>query len=189
MNSIIRFCCLILVFVAFGCSQDFTPKPRGYPRIEFPEKNYAAFNAECPFTFSYPTFCKITLAEGNSNPCWFNIDYPFLRGRIHLSYKKIEDDLNKLLEDSRTLVFKHTVKASAIREHDVISTDRKVYAKVYNIDGNVASSIQFFATDSVHHFLRGALYFNAAADADSLQPAIDFVSEDIEELIESLNWR
>ena len=67
--------------------------------------------------------------------------------------------------------------------------EKSVYGVLYEIKGNAASSVQFYATDSTKHFLRGALYFNTVPNKDSLAPAIQFVEEDIIHLIETLSWK
>jgi hypothetical protein len=41
------------------------------------------------------------------------------------------------------------------------------------MQGNAASSTQFYVTDSTTHFLRGVLYFYSAPNADSLKPVND----------------
>lgn len=188
MSRFLAFTTILLLSVS-SCSVDYSPKPMGYPRIDFPDKTYFVYDNDCPFTFEYPAYCIISNAGKNSDPCWFNIDYPFLNSRIHMSYKALNGDLESFVEDSRTLVYKHTVKANAIRQRDISDQEHNVYAKVYEIDGDVASAIQFYLTDSSNYFLRGALYFNANANADSLQPAVEFISEDINALIQSLRWK
>ena len=175
--------------VLFSCGEvAYSPKPTGFPRTDFPEKVYKTYSSDCPYEFDRGIYTIVTGANSAENPCWLNIDYPFLKGRIHFSYNHVENNLNKLLEDARTLVYRHTIKASAINEEGYIDKDKKVYARVYHLDGNTASSVQFYATDSTRHFVRGALYFNARTNADSLAPAIAFIEADVWRLIESLKW-
>ena len=57
------------------------------------------------------------------------------------------------------------------------------------LQGEVPSQFQFFSTDSVHHFIRGALYFNTATKNDSLAPSIEFVKMDIIHMLNTLEWR
>jgi gliding motility-associated lipoprotein GldD len=57
------------------------------------------------------------------------------------------------------------------------------------VEGNAATSRQFYVTDSVHHFLRGALYFNSAPNADSLSIVNDFLETDMRHMIETLKWK
>ena len=60
---------------------------------------------------------------------------------------------------------------------------------IYDIGGNAASSIQFYATDSTKHFIRGALYFNVAPQPDSLAPVIQYLRKDIVRLLTTLKWK
>jgi gliding motility-associated lipoprotein GldD len=97
--------------------------------------------------------------------------------------------LASLIEDSRRLVFKHTVKADGISESRIDHPDAKVHGLYYDIEGNAASSVQFFVTDSTEHFLRGALYFYASPQIDSIKPVLDFVKKDIAVMLETFKWR
>lgn len=173
-------------------SSEYTPKPRGYFRIELPEKKYQVYKSDCPFTFAYPVYANIVPDSlGTVKPCWLDVKYPSMNGRIHLSYQAITSKkmFNELVEDARTFAFKHTVKATAIDEGFITYPDKKVYGIFYSIDGNTASSIQFFLTDSTKNYLRGALYFNERPRLDSIQPVLDFIKKDIDTLIKTFQWR
>ncbi len=65
-------------------------------------------------------------------------------------------------------------KPTAIDEGVIAYPERNIYGTYYSIDGNTASSIQFFLTDSTKNYLRGALYFNEQPRQDSIQPVLDF---------------
>ncbi len=118
-----------------------------------------------------------------------NIEFPQYKGKIYISYKPISHNIGALLEDSHTLAYKHSIKAEAINERLFIDEENRVYGVMYDITGDVASSVQFFVTDSVTHFVRGALYFNLQPNSDSLAPVIDFFREDIIHLIETIRWK
>jgi gliding motility-associated lipoprotein GldD len=184
------------LFVACGPADDdadlYTPKPQGYFRITLPEKKYVDYTPNCPYSFQQLATAIVSPdSSKNAAPCWINIDYPTLRARIYISYKAIDSQstIKKLLDDTRTLVYKHTVKADDIAENAFVEDTRKVYGTVYEIGGNAASSIQFFATDSTRHFLRGALYFNSPPNADSLAPVITYIKQDVFKLMETLEWK
>jgi gliding motility-associated lipoprotein GldD len=180
---------LVMLLVASACRKNYTPRPRGYYRIDLPAKEYIVYHAACPFSFEYPVYSRVIPdSSPHAEPCWLNIDLPLLNGRIHLSYKPVQGNLGDLIEDARTLAYKHTAKADAIQESLLTRKEDKVFCILYDIKGNAASSVQFFATDSLHHFLRGALYFESSPNADSLAPVIDFVREDILHLVNSLKW-
>jgi gliding motility-associated lipoprotein GldD len=125
-----------------------------------------------------------------SEPFWVNIDFPQFNGKIHISYKPVNNNLTQYLEDARTFVLKHIPKADAIDDSLVYRPEDKVYGLVYYIDGmQAASSCQFFVTDSSTHFLRGALYFNVTPNNDSLAPVIGFIQEDIRHMIKTFKWK
>lgn len=172
-----------------SCHRSYTPKPRGFFRIDFPERKYQVYQSNCPYSFEYPVYARVVPdKELNSEPCWINIEFPDYNGKIHISYKPIHGNLNLLLEDSYALAYKHTVKADAIEEHLISKPREKVYGILYDIEGNAASSVQFVLTDSTEHFLRGALYFRTTINKDSLAPVIKFFREDILHFIDTFKW-
>ena len=181
---------LLLMLLALACQRSYTPKPRGFLRIDFPAKEYVLFDSVCPYTFEYPSYGKIVPdTDYMTEPCWINIDFPDFDGIIHISYKEVNQNLNDFIEDSRALTYKHTIKADAIKETVYSNPELEVHGILYDIKGNAASSIQFYLTDSNAHFLRGSLYFNVQPDKDSLAPVISFFREDIIHLVESFAWK
>lgn len=179
----------ILLTMAFlsSCKKTYTPKPMGYSRIDFPEKAYSLYNVDGPYKFEIPEYAIIE-DKSFREPWWVNIVIPDLNGTIHISYKAVDSNLDAYIEDSRTLVYKHTSKASGIEENPFYNETENKYGIVYELKGDAASAIQFFITDSTRHFLRGSLYFNAKPNRDSLNPVIDFLREDVLHLIESTTW-
>ena len=181
---------LTITYLFVACSTNETPKPRGYFRIDFPEKKYQVFDSICPYSSEYPIYSKIVKdMDRNAEPCFMNIEFARYNSKIHLSYKEVHKNVAQFINDAHTLAYKHTIKADAINENPVRDEKRKVYGLVYEIQGNAASSVQFYVTDSVRHFLRGSLYFNVVPNKDSLAPAINFFRKDILHLIETLKWK
>lgn len=182
---------IIVIISLFGCSGDsYTPKPRGYFRIDLPAKSYSIISTDCPYTFEIPDYAVLNNDKNNpTKSCWFDLDFPSLKASIYLSYKPVNNNLDTFLEDSRTLAFKHTVKASNIEQSPIIKNEKSVFGMIYNIEGDAASDYQFHLTDSNNHFLRGSLYFNTAPNQDSIKPVLDFIKEDIEHIFETFEWK
>lgn len=173
-----------------ACHHSYAPKPRGYMRIDMPDKRYRAFDTTFPYSFEIPVYSKILPdTDQNTEPYWINIFFPKFGGTIHISYKSVHGNLGKFTEDSRTLAYKHTIKADAIRETVYSNDSAKVYGLLYEIRGNAASSLQFYATDSTEHFIRGSLYFNVEPNKDSLAPVISFFKDDVVHLMETIRWK
>ena len=188
--------CLILAVIALGmllstsCKQAYTPKPKGYLRVDYPEKSCHLYSDQEFFEFEIPDYAIVEIDSGaHGNEGWINVAVPQLNGKIHLSYKTVNNDLTAYITDCRELVYKHTVKALEIEETPFIHRDHKRFGMVYDLKGDVASAVQFFITDSSTHFLRGSLYFNIRPNRDSLNPVIDFLREDIMHLIETTQWK
>jgi gliding motility-associated lipoprotein GldD len=180
----------ISLVLIYSCSQSYTPKPRGYFRIDFPVKKYVLYQNNFPYSFEYPVYGIVKPDTNlNAEPYWVNIEFPEYNTKIHLSYKRLNGNLARFIEDTRKLAYKHTVKADAIDEILIKNKENNVYGIVYDIKGNAASSMQFFATDSIRNFIRGALYFNAQPNKDSLAPAIEFFRKDVGHFIQTLKWK
>lgn len=182
---------MLLVVLLYACGETYTPRPRGYFRIDLPEHEYTSFDSTFPYAFEYPVYAELSpdpYAPGE--PYWLNVNFPAFRGKVHLSYKEIHNNLNEYLEDSRKFVMKHIPKASSINDSLIFDTTRNVYGLIYQIEGmGAASPCQFFITDSVEHFVRGALYFEVAPNNDSLSPVITFIRKDIDHMLGTFRWK
>jgi gliding motility-associated lipoprotein GldD len=181
---------LILILVP-GCKEEGTPKPRGYFRIGLPTREYRTLDsAALPYVLDYPVYARIQSDPSpTAEPYWINISYPEFKARIHMTYKTIDNNLYEIMEDNVRLVYSHVVKAEAIDDRLFSKEENKVFGIVFQIRGDAASPVQFFATDSVRHFLRGALYFQSRPNKDSLAPVVDFITQDIFHLVESIRWK
>ena len=180
---------LILLVLATSCGdKNPQPKPRGYFRIDLPEKEYVTLDTMQRYSFEYPTYATITpdyhsLQEKD----WVNVEFPRFKGTIHISYKSVDGNLPEYLEDAYFMITKHMGKATGIRDSLIINKEKEVYGLVYFLDGEgVASPLQFYLTDSTENFMRGSLYFNVVPNNDSLQPVIDFITDDVRHLIQTL---
>jgi gliding motility-associated lipoprotein GldD len=182
-------------WLLFSCNSVYTPKRRGYFKIDFPPHQYQVFDQTgYPYTFEYPVYAKIVrdtsfFEAAPENPYWINIDFPRFDARIYISYKEIgPNSFEKLRDDAFKMTFKHTYKASSI-DDSAIKTPNGISGVFFNVGGNAATAKQFFVTDSIRHFLRGALYFNTAPNEDSLGIVNHFLQEDMMHLINTFRWR
>lgn len=181
----IRLLLLGFLIILSSCADKSNPKPLGYFRIDLPKKEYELFSSNCSYKFLKSKNVEVLSNEKN---CWFDLHYPSYNATVHLTYKKIKSNLSSIIEDSYKLAYDHSIRSDGIIEKIYNNNEAQVYGILYDIHGNSASNIQFFITDSTSHFLRGALYFNTTPNADSLQPVKNHIKEDLEVLIESLNW-
>ena len=188
------FSFFFLLFTLSACNSVYSPKPRGYFRIDFPPHSYQAFDRpDFPYSFEYPVYGNIIrdtafFGDKPENPYWINVDFPRFHARIYISYKEVNGNYDKLREDAYKMTYKHTYKASSI-EDSLISTPLGVHGIFFNVGGNAATAKQFFVSDSTRHFLRGALYFDTTPNSDSLGIVNAFLQVDMYHLINTLKWK
>lgn len=206
---------LILIFYNFllGCNSTYTSKKKGYFKIDFPKHEYLRFdNPDFPYSFEYPAYASVVrdstyFESASQNPYWININFPSFNGKIFISYKTIggtsvykvktsagyKDSLGKntfenMVNDSYNLTYKNDIKAYSI-EDSLMRTPNNISGIFFRLAGSVATAKQFFLSDTTHNFLRGALYFDATPNEDSLRPVNAFLQEDMKHLINTLQWK
>jgi gliding motility-associated lipoprotein GldD len=195
----IFFALLYLAFTSFllSCNSDYHPetKKKGYFNIVFPEKKYQLFDQPgYPYIFEYPVYSNIikdtTFFGDKAGDWWINIDVPRFGGRIYISYKAIgKNNFDSLVSDGFKMAYKQHTEVSTGIDDSLIRTPNGVEGIYFSLSGNTATANQFFLTDSAKHFLRGALYFNASPNEDSLGIVNDFLKKDVLHLINTLKWR
>lgn len=205
---------LIFVLFIISCNSTYTSKKEGYYKINFPKRAYTTFDEPSyPYTFEYPVYAKISkdssfFKDGAKNPYWININFPSLNGTIYISYKNIggtsvykvktpngkyrdsigKNNFEKMVNDCYNLTYKNGIKAYSIQD-SVMHTPNNITGIFFTLSGNVATAKQFFLSDTLHHFLRGALYFDTTPNEDSLRPVNAFLQEDMKHLINTLKWK
>ena len=194
MNKILII--ILFTLILSGCKEKHTPKPRGFFRIDFPEKQYHPLAYDFPYNFEIPEYSMVVADKRNpEKKAWINVVVPENNAELHISYYNLQQGekprrelLAEFMEETYELAYKHSIKANAIEEQVFMNPGKNVYGTVYRIKGNAASPMQFFLTDSTEHFLRGALYIRATPNIDSLRPVIGFLEKDVVRLIETTNW-
>ena len=187
------FVALLLAMTVVSCREEERPlpKPKGYFRIDLPEKDYSRIDTIERYAFEAPSYAMITndpFSPQEKN--WINVEMPCFKASIHLTHKDVKGNLGEYLEDVHTMVTKHLQKANGMNDSLIINPDRKVYGMLIEMDGKgVATPLQFYLTDSTTNFVRGALYFNFVPNNDSMQPVIDYLRQDIDRMINTFEWK
>lgn len=189
MRKLLVIISLFVFGSLLGCGdsqEDYYPKPKGFLRMDFPERTFKEHISNCPFAFEIPTYFEVNDKAENCNK---DIQIDRFNATLYLTYLSVDTNLMANIEYSRKLAYEHNIRADAIEESVVKDADRNVYGLKYNIKGDAASQYQFYLTDSISNFVRGALYFNSAPNYDSLRPSLEYVVEDIDHIISTLEWR
>lgn len=170
-----------------ACS-DYSPKPKAFPRVYYPERSYQRAELNCAFDMEIPSYSSMSIANPNED-CWYNINYGPFDATLHLSYKTLHGigSLDSLMDDAYNLAFKHISKAEDIVPRE-FSDSSGNYGMIYDLYGKTATPFNFFITDEKKHFLRGSFYFNQRTDRDSVAPIYEFIKRDILHSINTLEW-
>ena len=185
---------LAAVLLAAACGGGTeTPKPQAYLRIDLPPHAYATCDtAALPFTFEYSDQAAIVWKKDQRGEKWLDITYPRHKGYVFLTYKPLRgpQELRGQVDTSYKFLETHFNYSSGIDEQQFVDPTHRIYGTTYRLKGqNVASTYQFWVTDSTRHFLRGSLYIDCTPNNDSLAPVLTYIQEDMNHLIESIRWR
>lgn len=176
---------LFFSFIVNSCSKETLPKPKGFLRLSYENtNNYHKINSNCPFALEISEITKLS----QDQKCWMTIQYPTLKAALNITYRPVENNLNELLKESEKLTYNHAIKAEGISSQPFGNFEHKTFGALSEVTGNAASPLQFYLTDSVHHFITGALYFEVHPNYDSILPAVKFIEKDIKHLMETLQW-
>jgi gliding motility-associated lipoprotein GldD len=202
--SIILLGVFMISFLALvSCKEEkvYIPKPRVYPKVEYPQRNYVQFDKDiCDFYFEHPDYMvfeqdtKFIYLQA-PHACWFNLQMPSLNGDVHFTYTplgpkdSLEQQLHKVYNDAYRMAEDHVSKSNGIEDLLINNPNNHVYGVLFNLEGSVASPFQIVLTDSMHHAVRASLYFKTRPDADSMAPVINFVKTDITGILNSFKWR
>ena len=180
----------IVLLLCISCSKVSTPKPYGYYRISVPDTSYMDFSAIYPtYPYTFDLSRNARVQPRNDEPYWINIYYPSLDATIHCSYKPVRNNLRALTNDALDFVYRNASFANAIPEQDYTHPEANVYGVLFDLEGNTASSCQFFVTDSTHHFFRASVYCNCPPNADSLAPVYNYLRTDVIRMVETFEWK
>ncbi|TAD98238.1 MAG: gliding motility lipoprotein GldD [Bacteroidetes bacterium] len=188
---IYSFLCVIFLCTCNRQEGDgFTPKPRGYHRLEIPKHEYVNLPDTLPYTFEYSKHAQISADTSfMAEKFWLEVYYPQFTANLDISYKKIKGktEFRDYVNDSHRLADKHNIKAYSIQE-TVIKTPKGYHAIVFELEGDVPSQFQFYVTDSIENFLRVDLYFPTSIKNDSLAPIIEHIKYDMMQMLNTVEW-
>ncbi len=185
---------IILIFFV-GCLKKESKKylPKGYLRIDLPEKNYTKkyFNFKNgTFSLEIPNYFDVSRDTIKNEVYLTNTKHNF---GIILNYKKVENNLDELITQTYNVINDPQLMKMS---HAILETTGPTKKwTIYEITGPVATPFLFHVTDKKNHFLQGFLLVcadqNKACNinADSLKPIIDFFEKDIYTIVHNIDWK
>lgn len=184
----------VFSFLFAGCDPDvvYTPRPKGYFRINLPEKKYALYSDSVPYSMEIPDYSQMFHSSAPNAPdTWRDLYFGEFKATLYLSYHEITSDslFAQLINQSWELTEAHHEMSQAMKDSLILRPEDHVYGTVIELGGNAASLLQFYLTDSVHNFIRGSLYFYAVPNKDSLAPVLKYIKDDVFHIVETLKWK
>jgi gliding motility-associated lipoprotein GldD len=161
------------------------PKPPTYLKIALPENNSKLYQDECRFSFEKPAYFEVQKVDGSCNR---DIHFSSLNGTLHLSVIDMEAALAAYVDYAIDKVEEHKIKATAILDTSFVNSENSVFGTFFELKGNVATPFQFYLTDSTDRFVAGVVYFNTRPNYDSIRPVLNFVKDDLYQMMESWRW-
>lgn len=184
-----------VVFLMACGGNEYVPKPKAYPKIDFPDRAYARFEKEdLPYSFDIAEYVLArpdTLSNFQVKDQWYNLYFKPFDATLHLTYHKIHgpEGLDSLIYDTRKFVNKQIDRAQDIGEIPIQQFNPSLDGIYFDIMGYTATNLNFYITDNTQNFVRGALYFNYSAQSDSVAPIYSFMKADVKHLIQSFKWK
>mgnify|MGYP006093312483 FL=1 len=175
---------LLFMLFILGC-QSTVPKPKAQLDLAYPKAIYKTYKSPCTYQFKHNDISNPNALSA----CSTTLEYPLLQAKLYLTYFDLtQASLDTLLLDfdKRLQLFGKT--ASKIQESAFESKQNSVLGSCVILVGNSPSNLHFFSTDAKNHFLTGSLLFESTPNYDSLAPAIAYIKNDVQQLLESLKW-
>lgn len=143
----------LLLALCVSCTE-YTPKPRGYFRIEPPVPSYQTLPVEdLPYTFRLSRWAEVELPPAGNPAGWINLSYPQLNVKLYCSYFPVTPaTLGRAEEECRALVVRQAKYPERIKVQAYSHPEASVYGSLFMLDGESASPLQFMLTDSVSRF-------------------------------------
>tara|TARA_B100000029_G_scaffold290353_1_gene283955 strand:- start:1075 stop:1653 length:579 start_codon:yes stop_codon:yes gene_type:complete len=189
MRFLIYLCCIIF----FGCDNYLMPKQSAYLRLDYSLPEYKVIDSnQFPFIFETNNILSnVSEIAFDNESIDFIIKYDELNGQINLQYQKLDskEKLDTYILDLKKTIETHSIMANSVRIKDYVSEKNKIYGRIFDLSGNVASPYQFYLTDNRSNIIAGFVYFNIKPNYDSILPAINYIENDIINLIESFSWK
>lgn len=185
MYSLQAFFVAISIILFASCGDEVVIKPAAKLRLQYAPPNYEVVKLNCPYSFEKNSNAAVELG----NNCNVNLEYSKMKATVYLTYQKVDNNIDALLADAQKLTYDHTIKANEIFEQPRVDSINKVYGMFYMINGDAATQSQFYITDSINHFITGALYFKSKPNFDSIFPAVVYLRDDIRRIMETVKWK
>ncbi|MCB0763086.1 MAG: hypothetical protein R2815_04425 [Flavobacteriales bacterium] len=180
---------LLFAVLCGGCDGDPVPKPRGYFRLDLPPQEFVLWENGRGLNAEVPAYARVLERDAKSDARWYDLRFAGQRATVHLTWSPVGQQLDALIEDAHAFKNTHGALATKITHERVLRDSARVFGTIFEVEGDVASPLVFYLTDSTDNFLYGALYFDARPNADSLAPVTERLRADMRHMAATLAWK
>jgi len=179
---------LLSLLVLCGCA-DYYPKPKGFLRVDASE-TVQSIDSLSFARFSTATGVEVSPEKTSDSETWINLRYPYYQAELYGTYHTFsnKDGLERLSDDFYDLLDR-TAGAEKLYYAHYDDSLRATYGYLYWSDAPIPSPVQFFVTDSLSRFFRGAVYFSDSLSREMQAPYSRALSDEMMRLIETFNWK
>ncbi len=173
---------LIGLYSYFSNGEYYIPKPKALIKINLPDNNSELYS-DNKLSFRYSKSANITTKQNA-----YSVNFNDYKSRIYFNINDLTD-LDLEIYKFENSISVHEKKGAYINANIVEDTSESIYGLLCYLEGNnIATSSQFFITDSIRYFVRGGLEFNSAIIPEiEVQNVI--MKQEVFKLIQSLKWQ
>jgi len=181
---------LILMLIMISCDEEtYIPKPPTYLRLELPDHTYKYYVDSCQYSFDLASIYSIKKSpKSEDSECHRSIDLGPLNGTVFFRYWDMTEPLSFYVNNANDEIDRHKGKALNVRDELILRDKDDVYGILFQLEGDVATPFQFYLTDSTDRFVYGEVLFNFSPNYDSLKPTLDYLKQDLSQLLETFKW-
>ena len=177
------------VLLIMSSCQEYYPKPKAILRPE-DHTLYMTLDTLPFIRFEIDTKAKISPLKNEEKEIWFNLSYTEYGAQLYNTYTTLSSGgLLSATEDFYKLLQRNTQKEEI---HYTLYENKadSIYAHLFISTATAASPIQFFVTDSVKHYFRGALYFvDDTISRETKESYIGVLIGQIRHMLETFKWK
>ncbi|MDD6211357.1 MAG: hypothetical protein PUB21_12235 [Bacteroidales bacterium] len=184
----VQYWIVFFVLSLSGC-QEYYPKPKAVLRAE-KSNDIVAVDTLLFANFETMRTTQISPQKKNGDEIWINIVYPEYQAELYGTYCPVKKNKLTVLTNDFYELLERNVRDEEFHYSLYESPADSVYAHLFLIGSSAASPIQFFVTDSVSRFFRGALYFAEPSLSDEKKASYtELLTEEVMHLLETFRWK
>ena len=180
---VILFILILVVSLYFYVTTQeyYIPKPEALVKIELPDSKTSVFTDE-KISFKYSNSSIVKIKDN-----FYSLYYPGYLSSISFKINPLLD-FNLELYNFENTILVHEKQGAYINANIIEDKSENVYGLLCYLEGNkIATSSQFFITDSTDFFVSGGLDFDCAISPEiEIQNII--MKQEILKFIQSFKW-